>query len=839
MTTQELYKAFKDNKVTEKQFLYEVRKDKYLSNFISPVNTADDVVKILKNRGVISEEEIAKELEDEKINRDYAKTFQDYVNRKKAGKLEEEEYISIGGQQNRNKYNKQTEYISSHPLTLPSGKTAKYISNGVKDSENKGEWFDVTFTDNDGVYRSDASAPYVHIMWNKDNLKTVEIHSFRESWQDDKEELIGWLLKAMTAFQLDDILKNKAITTLTKKMELGSDDEKIGLQEAKKQKLKGGKGDKLTPDRVNYYEFRKGWKHEMEHTDDIDKAKEIALDHLAEDPNYYTHLQAMETREKMRKDLPKEVKKAKNKKGKKNDNPMKDTDNGMKEVSKDKTVIKNKDLFINRIKEDVKAILKAILKETTKISLFEADDPDKKKDKYVKSTIAEPVPTTKVAPSRQSDLGYIDSEKGPEGTRKKISSLSLADLRNELYPTDKKGEKIKPTKDQIDRAVYAMRNNKVIIDALQNPALWDRLVTNSRTNKLNDTSKITKTFAEKERTDLQGLLKKYFPEGIKKDNGAFNQVKNYNRFDITPDNAKTLFKLVLTFAPSAESGERSGSGRISKQDVALKQASGPQSLVSKMSAVNINKTLMSMSKAAREKGLGKILAAKFQGGGDLQKYALKYNITADTLDKLQSDDPQTVLDILGKLKKDNVINFEGSKGENIKGSYIFITNALIDKGAKPKEDTPEEKKEREIYSDQYFKEKVLSGAKTTNIPKLTKRASAPVRPFKKSIPPGPSFNIAAEPTQLTLAKSEGEVIAELDKVIAIESRRTGYATIKTINPMIALDPAFVGSKSASEIENDVKSLVEKERNNELTDIKVKYQKTPKDVDVVTVSATLK
>jgi hypothetical protein len=81
----------------------------------------------------------------------------------------------------------------------------------------------------------------------------------------------------------------------------------------KKQKLKGGKGDKLTPDQVNYYEFKKGWKHELEHTDDIDKAKEIALDHLAEDPMYYTRLDMIEIKanKKKRTDLPIDISKKK------------------------------------------------------------------------------------------------------------------------------------------------------------------------------------------------------------------------------------------------------------------------------------------------------------------------------------------------------------------------------------------------------------------------------------------------------------------------------------------------------------------------------------------------
>ena len=62
----------------------------------------------------------------------------------------------------------------------------------------------------------------------------------------------------------------------------------------KKNKLKGGKGDKLTADQVNPYELSAGIRVEMEHTLDVKIAKEIALDHLSEDPNYYTHLKAME-----------------------------------------------------------------------------------------------------------------------------------------------------------------------------------------------------------------------------------------------------------------------------------------------------------------------------------------------------------------------------------------------------------------------------------------------------------------------------------------------------------------------------------------------------------------
>ena len=102
------------------------------------------------------------------------------------------------------------------------------------------------------------------------------------------------------------------------------------LNEASKKenKLKGGKGDKLDADHVNYHEFTKGWKHELEHTDDIDKAKEIALDHIAEDPNYYTRLDMVEYQAEKSK---KKTAAKKNKEG-----AMVDTENQMTPVDKKK-----------------------------------------------------------------------------------------------------------------------------------------------------------------------------------------------------------------------------------------------------------------------------------------------------------------------------------------------------------------------------------------------------------------------------------------------------------------------------------------------------------------------
>lgn len=58
------------------------------------------------------------------------------------------------------------------------------------------------------------------------------------------------------------------------------------------QALTGGVGDNLSPDRIDPSELEMGIKVEMEHTNDITIAREIASDHLAENPRYYSDLKS-------------------------------------------------------------------------------------------------------------------------------------------------------------------------------------------------------------------------------------------------------------------------------------------------------------------------------------------------------------------------------------------------------------------------------------------------------------------------------------------------------------------------------------------------------------------
>lgn len=60
--------------------------------------------------------------------------------------------------------------------------------------------------------------------------------------------------------------------------------------------LKGGLADQKSPGEFDPDELELGIKHELEHTDDKLMAKEIAMDHLVEDPKYYTKLEKWENK---------------------------------------------------------------------------------------------------------------------------------------------------------------------------------------------------------------------------------------------------------------------------------------------------------------------------------------------------------------------------------------------------------------------------------------------------------------------------------------------------------------------------------------------------------------
>jgi len=57
-----------------------------------------------------------------------------------------------------------------------------------------------------------------------------------------------------------------------------------------KDQIKDGKAANRHPREFDPKEIAEGIEHELEHTSSRSKAREIAMDHLAEDSKYYTHL---------------------------------------------------------------------------------------------------------------------------------------------------------------------------------------------------------------------------------------------------------------------------------------------------------------------------------------------------------------------------------------------------------------------------------------------------------------------------------------------------------------------------------------------------------------------
>ena len=66
--------------------------------------------------------------------------------------------------------------------------------------------------------------------------------------------------------------------------------------EAYEDKLPGGLADKKTPKDFDQEQLNKGIKVELEHTKDHGLAREIAMDHLTEDNDYYIKLEKMESK---------------------------------------------------------------------------------------------------------------------------------------------------------------------------------------------------------------------------------------------------------------------------------------------------------------------------------------------------------------------------------------------------------------------------------------------------------------------------------------------------------------------------------------------------------------
>lgn len=300
MRAQELYNSYCRKQITEADFLYHMRRDQMLKEFISPVNNTQDIISILKNRGQITQQVTEDQLIKEAPGED------------------------------------------EHGETLPNDpEFGEELEEGSEDEERYDEIDEKFGTDEvRDILKNNDQLGFDHIGEAMNAILLDKNFDYADVSPEDVNKLKSW--------RTDTIRKAKGKPPIT---------------EVKKPKL--------TADQVNYYEFTKGWRLELETTDDIDKAKDKALKNLDTDPAYYTNKIDQDTKAKMvvnKKDNKEKILKAPT-----DQIEVKDRENQMKNAKKKDPVKSNvktnlgnqekakgmpKGVKVMKLKEGIKNIIK-------------------------------------------------------------------------------------------------------------------------------------------------------------------------------------------------------------------------------------------------------------------------------------------------------------------------------------------------------------------------------------------------------------------------------------------------------------------------------------------------
>ena len=125
------------------------------------------------------------------------------------------------------------------------------------------------------------------------NLMTFDefLNEAKEYSQKELETKVQEFLKKYPSGKIPDSDVHKFSEELNiNTNELESIFYKFAANYVNEDQVPGGKGDETDENSVDYEELQVGQAVEKEHTDDPQLAKEIALDHLTEDPKYYSKL---------------------------------------------------------------------------------------------------------------------------------------------------------------------------------------------------------------------------------------------------------------------------------------------------------------------------------------------------------------------------------------------------------------------------------------------------------------------------------------------------------------------------------------------------------------------
>jgi hypothetical protein len=231
---QNQYRDLKEGKMSQQNFMRNLRMT--MPQYVTNVTSFNDAVKILRNKAILTEALNENSLLDE------------VTSEMENGASYAEAIAKVAA-----KYNMDEDKLAT---IVPE--------QSVGDEEYK----------DDFEYSDDYDDSYPTDYGNIDDFNDGEFFEAKDSGDEDAE------LEAMIKKMEDEKAGEEAVMSQFDPME-------EELNEAKKKKEVKAE---LNPNQIHPQELRMGIKVELEHTDDLDKAKKIALDHLAENPYYYTAL---------------------------------------------------------------------------------------------------------------------------------------------------------------------------------------------------------------------------------------------------------------------------------------------------------------------------------------------------------------------------------------------------------------------------------------------------------------------------------------------------------------------------------------------------------------------
>lgn len=221
------YRDLKEGRMSQGNFMRNLRMN--FPQYVTNVTSFDDAVRILKNKAILTESTSTINEEVEEINE---------------AQIDPNE--TFGG------------------ASVDRGETGSRIEFQVL--ENTPEYFDIDYVIiPNSRFQSRSASRY--------NQRTREEGRAR-IMKDPSAPQKDWIKIKGQSFQIGDNLVKMLYST----------------EELNEAKNKKAEKTELHPNQIHPQELRMGIKVELEHTDDLDKAKKIALDHLAENPFYYTQL---------------------------------------------------------------------------------------------------------------------------------------------------------------------------------------------------------------------------------------------------------------------------------------------------------------------------------------------------------------------------------------------------------------------------------------------------------------------------------------------------------------------------------------------------------------------